>query len=536
MGEWPPDYVRAMKSAEFFPHPVEAVRLRETHISWVFLTGSYVYKVKKPVKLDFLDFSTLEKREYFCRREVELNRRLTSGVYLDVVPITQDGARFNLAGEGQPVEYAVKMRQLADGDSLKRLLPDNEIEPSTIELLALTLARFYREAESGSEIDRFGSWEIIQKNCVENFGQVADHADTDGIDHRRLRIVEAATRGFLDRHRDLFAGRVQAGQIRDCHGDLRTDHVYLTDRGIQIIDGIEFNRRFRYGDVAGDLAFLAMELDHHGYPHVAGTLMSAFARHFDDHQLFSLLDFYKCYRAMVRLKVACLRLRQTDIEDEERAALKEAIGRYTQLAYRYAMQFSRPTLWVVCGLMATGKSTLARALADSLSIEPIRSDLVRKRLFKSSDREGGATDFGSGIYSQEATSLTYARLLLLAQVELEKGRSVVLDATFSRKDQRREALRLAEEMGAWIIFVQCTCSEATIRKRLLARTDDNSLSDARIQHLDRHQTAFEKMDDLSSPCLIRLDTERPVEGSLGAILATISSPNDCLERGWLSSD
>jgi aminoglycoside phosphotransferase family enzyme len=209
MCDGPPEYIRAMQATEFYSHPVEAVSMQETHISWVFLTGAVVYKVKKPVQLDFLDFSTLDKREHFCRREVELNRRLTSGVYLDVVPITQDGARFELAGAGQPVEYAVKMKQLADKDSLKRLLPKNEIESSSIESLAHRLARFYRETASSPEIDRFGSWETIQKNCVENFHQVADHADTEEIDHRRLKIVQAATRGFLDRHRDLFAERVQ---------------------------------------------------------------------------------------------------------------------------------------------------------------------------------------------------------------------------------------------------------------------------------------------------------------------------------------
>ena len=525
-----------MQSAAFYPHPVDAVSMIETHISWVFLTGSFVYKVKKPLDLDFLDFSTLEKREHYCRREVELNRRLTTGIYLDVVPIIQKGPRFELTGAGQTVDYAVKMRQLSDEDSLKHLLPGNKLEPDTIESLARTLAGFYREAASGPEIDRFGSWEIVQKNCVENFRQVMDHAKADTLDFRRLNIVEAATRGFIDRQQGLFDERVQGGRIRDCHGDLRPDHVYLTDQGIQIIDCIEFNSRFRYGDVASDLAFLAMELDHQGYPHLAGTLMSALTRHFDDSQFFSLLTFYKCYRAMVRLKVAIVRLAQVDSGSETGAALQARIGRYTRLAYRYAIQFSRPTLWVVCGMVATGKSTAARALADSLSIDPIRSDLVRKRLFKSSDRkEGGATGFGSGIYSTEATSLTYARMLLLAQAALEKGRSVVLDATFSHKDQRQEALRLAEAMGAWIIFVQCTCSEATIRERLLARTDDNSLSDARIQHLDRHKTAFETMDDLSSACLMRLDTEAPVENGLGAIFAYISTPNDCLERGWLSA-
>ncbi|MGD2011164.1 MAG: AAA family ATPase [Desulfobacterales bacterium] len=525
-----PEFIRAMQSADFFPHAVDQVSLRETHISWVILTGPFVYKIKKPVDLDFLDFSTLEKREHYCRREVELNRRLTSDIYLGVVAITHGDNGFQLDGEGETVETAVKMRQLASRDSLAQRLQANGIDPASIDRLACKLVRFYDGAQRGPDIDRFGSLEVIARNCTENFRQIAK-IDDDAIDHRILSVVEAATSGFLDQHRALFAERLQNGHIRDGHGDLRSDHVYLTREGVQIIDCIEFNDRFRYGDVASDLAFLSMELDHQGHHHLAGTLTATFVRHSDDHELSSLLDFYKCYRAMVRLKVTCLRLRQTGIEGEEKRALINEIRRYTQLAYRYAVQFSRPTLWVVCGMMATGKSTVARALADCLHISTIRSDVVRKQLFKSTNLASGVTDFEAGIYSRKATALTYGRLLREAQAQIEKGRSVILDATFSHREQRREAMRLAQEMAAWIVFVQCTCSETTIRKRLLERTDDMSVSDARVRHLDRHTAKFEEINELSAQCLINLNTEKAVAENLGMIIAYLARPHDCLAPG-----
>jgi predicted kinase len=207
--------------------------------------------------------------------------------------------------------------------------------------------------------------------------------------------------------------------------------------------------------------------------------------------------------------------------------------RYMDLAYRYAIQFSLPMLWVMCGQVASGKSTIASALADSLCIGCLRSDVVRKELFESSNLESGEIPFGEGIYSQEATSLTYGRLLLLAQREIEEGRSVVLDATFGRKYQRREALRLAAEMGAAIVFIVCGCSEATIRKRLHQRAAGDSVSDARIQHLDQLQAAFETPDDLSDECLFHVDTENPVEENLQTIFTYTATPNNCLERGWL---
>ena len=351
-----PDYIRAMRDPAFYPQPVAQVAVRETHISWVFLTGSLVYKVKKPVDLGFLDFSAPARREHFCRQEVDLNRRLARDVYLGVATIMRTADGYRLDGHGAPVDYAVRMRQLSSGDTLKRRLPAGRLDAAALEGLAGTLVAFYEAAATGGAVNDMGAPQAIARNCEENFAQTAGVAGRR-FDRRTWEVVAAATRGFLENHSDLLQRRVVEGRIRDGHGDLRTDHVYLTDDGIRIVDCIEFNERFRWADVACDLAFLAMEMDEEGFASQAAALIDAFVRRSGDLSLYGLLDFYKCYRAMVRLKVNCLRLAQADVGQPERETAEAAIERFLVLAYRYAVRFSRPVLWVVWGMAAAGKST-----------------------------------------------------------------------------------------------------------------------------------------------------------------------------------
>jgi aminoglycoside phosphotransferase family enzyme/predicted kinase len=513
-----PEIIRVMQQPNFYPHAVQAVRLRETHISTVFLTGDFVYKIKKPVDLDFLDFTTLQSRHRFCRMEVDLNRRLAKDVYLGVVAITRKDGRYYLDGRGPAVEYAVKMRQLPAEAEMVQLLSQGGIDSAETDLLARVLSRFYKTARTGPDIDVIGSWDTIRTNCEENFTQTEEFAGRI-VNQRKFQIIRAAVRSFLRRRKTLFDQRVADGKIRDCHGDLRTGHVYFTQDGIQIIDCIEFNERFRYGDISCDLAFLAMDLDFEGYPHIAHTLLRAYAQHSGDHDVFVLLDFYKCYRACVRVKVNCFRLQQEGLNDTERRELLAETRRYLDLAYRYAVQFTRPTVWVVCGLIATGKTTIARSLAGALQINILQSDVVRKQLFDRRGEESGEVAFEAGIYSPEATSLTYGRLLLLAQEQIERGNSVILDASFAGREHRREALRLAKDMDVNIIFIECTCSESLIRERLRRRNHTKTVSDARLQHFEPFKSRFEALDEIPAEILIRVDTGRPVPQSLEEILS-----------------
>lgn len=508
-----------LQTPDFYPHPVQSVTLRETHISSVFLTGEFVYKIKKPVDLDFLDFTTLEKRRHFCRMEVDLNRRLTHDIYRGVVAITKKNQSYELEGPGETIEYAVKMKQLPAGSSMARLLPEGQLDAQSTDQLARILAAFYDAARSGAKINAAGSWRTVKTNCEENFSQAEEFAG-NLIDKRMYQIISSASRSFLQERQELFKKRVKENKIREGHGDLRTDHIYFTPDGIQIIDCIEFNERFRCGDIAADLAFLAMDLDFKGYSGIARALLEAYVHHSGDSDIFVLLDFYKCYRAFVRAKVNCIRLKQSALAEREQVELRRQTRRFLDLAYEYALQFTRPTVWVVCGMIASGKSTVANALADALQIKVLRSDVVRKKLFDRQLLESPEEEFEEGIYSQDATSLIYSRLLLLAQEEIEQGTSVILDATFSRKNLRREALRLVKDMNADIVFIECRCPEAVIRERLRKRSDSVSISDARLKHLKDFKLRYEALDDIPASLKIPVDTEKPLADNIEKILSS----------------
>lgn len=507
---------QAMERPEFYPHPVTAVELRETHISKVFLTGKYVYKIKKPVDLTFLDFTTLAKRRHFCHQEVVLNRRLTHNVYVDVVAVTFEDGRYHLGGPGVPVEYAVKMRQLPGDRSMVQLLRKGKINAKDIAQLARKLAEFYGKASSGEHINTVATWETVRTNCEENFRQTEMFAGKL-IDERMFHIIRAATRSFMQRRKPLFQQRIAKGNIRDCHGDLRGEHIYFTD-GIQIVDCIEFNERFRYGDVTADLAFLAMDLDFNGFPEIAQSLLDAYVHYTRDRDVFVLLDFYKCYRAFVRVKVNCLRLQEGNLSGSERSVLLEETRKYLDLGYRYAVQFSRPTLWVVCGMPASGKSTIAGEFAKALGITVYRSDVVRKELFGLRPREPKDMPFEQGIYSRGASALTYGRLLLLAQDAIENGNSLILDATYSSRHQRSEVRRLAVDMDVNLIFVECVASDATLKERLKKREKGVSVSDARLHHFEHLKGRYEPLQEIREEMHIRVDTENPQEESMRQIL------------------
>jgi len=297
--------------------------------------------------------------------------------------------------------------------------------------LSRILSRFYRNASTNAEINALGSWPAIKKNCEENFSQTEEFT-SEFIDQRMYQIIRSATRHFLQRRKALFALRVDADNTCEGHGDLRTGHIYFTENGVQIIDFIEFNQRFRCSDTASDLEFLAMDLEREGYPQTARRLLKDYIQGTGDWDVMVLLAFYKCYRAFVRAKVNCFRLMQGELTVKEALSLRHQVKLYVELAYEYAQLFSHPTIWVVCGMIASGKSTVARALSDALQIKTLGSDVIRKELFAQQAFQSRDFDFEERPYSGEATSLTYGKLLLKAQDEIEGGNSIILDAFKNR--------------------------------------------------------------------------------------------------------
>lgn len=511
-----------MREPEFYPYPVKEVLQRDTHISKVFITDSLVYKVKKAVNLAFLDYSTLDRRKYYCHQEVILNRRLSDHVYLGVTPITFNKGRYFLEGPGKPVEYAVKMRRLPDESTLMRMLRSETVKTDHIDRLAFKLAGFYQHPPDNHRTAKYGSWETVRTNCEENFEQTEKFAGTI-LNERMFQIIRTVTRATLQREKKLFKNRLSTGKIRDCHGDLRLGHIYF-HKGIQIIDCIEFNERFRYADPTSDLAFLAMDLDFEGFPTLARRLVDSCSKHLNDSDMLVLLDFYKCYRAYVRAKVNCLHLAGDDLDERERSRILGETQRYINLAYQYAVQFTRPTIWVVCGLPASGKSTIAVKLSKALQIRVLRSDQIRKRLFGIQSEESQIVNFENGIYSKGATALTYGKILLLAQEEITKGRSVILDATFSLRTQRTEARRLAGDHDARIVFIECRSSEKHLKSRLKKRATTHPISDARLQHFDRFTQRFEPLEDIREEILVPVRTDRPISETLRQIFTHKNYP------------
>jgi len=507
----------ALSDPTTYPHPVQTLRVEETHISKVFLTGVYVYKIKKPVDLGFLDFTTLEKRHHYCRQEVLLNQRLSEGVYLDVVAITQGSAGYSLNGAGEPVEYAVKMRQLPDERTMLKLVRRGELSADMLQELIIILARFYKEADKGPEIDSMGSRESIWVNIEEDFVQTNPFVSTI-LDQKKFSAMHRRVRRFLNSRAELFDQRIEKGCIRDCHGDLRLGHIYFAD-GIQVIDCIEFNDRFRYGDVASDLAFLAMDLDFNGFPDIGQSLIASYAVSANDPEIFLLLDFYKCYRAHVRCKVECMRYREEDSSKRQANVAEERAKLYFQLAYDYAVNFNRQTLWIVCGLSGSGKSTIAAELVKYLKVRCHRSDVVRKKLFDLDPEQPVVTAFGESIYTVAATDKTYGQLLSEARKDLSRGKSVILDATFGKKVHRDLARQLSGEMEANIVFVECCCPYSLLRQRLSAREGQRSASDARLEHLESQRRAFEPLSEVPESMRLRLNTDQPLEQCVPQILA-----------------
>jgi hypothetical protein len=328
---------KALLNPEIYPDHPRTIKFIETHISLLFLTGNHVYKLKKPVDFGFLDFTSLEKRKYFCEQEVKLNRRLSPDIYLGVVRITKEGNKIFLDGRGELVEYAVKMKQIPEEFLMDKLLEKKQVTSRMIEAVSEKLVKFYFTAETNDLIKSFAKPERVKQDTDENFEQTEKYIDVT-IPREVYEEVKNRTNEYFRTRENIFQERIATDRIRDCHGDLRLEHIFWGEE-LSIFDCIEFNERFRYTDVAADIGFLAMDLDYHGRQDLSGHLIRAFIGESGDHELMEVLDFYKCYRAYVRGKVESFRLDDPHIpEEEKKEALKRA-QKYFNLAHRYALRF-----------------------------------------------------------------------------------------------------------------------------------------------------------------------------------------------------
>jgi aminoglycoside phosphotransferase family enzyme len=328
-----PSTVVALLKSQTYPHKPQKIELVQTQMSFILLTGEYVYKIKKPVNLGYLDYTTLEKRHFFCHQELELNRRLCPDAYLAVVPIVEIKGELLIEKRGKAIEYAVKMKQLPQDRMMDVLLSLGQVTREMVARVAEKLVGFHQEAEANEEIAAFGKLDVIRHNTDENFAQTEKYIGIS-ITAEEYRHIKNYTDNFIDSNASLFDKRVREGRIRDCHGDLHAAHVCFTD-DICIYDCIEFNDRFRYSDVASEIAFLAMDLDRYQQAGLSRHLVDTYVGLSRDEELLKLLNFYKCYRAYVRGKVESFKLDDPYIPEEEKAKVLAAARGYFQLAESY---------------------------------------------------------------------------------------------------------------------------------------------------------------------------------------------------------
>ena len=328
-----PDLIQALLEPKVYPDHPTRVELAQTQISYVFLAGDYVYKIKKPVDMGFLDYTTLEKRLYYCRREVELNRRLCPDTYLDVVPITHDKGRFVIGGGGKVEEYAVKMRRLPQDKMMDALLAKNKVTTEMVGQVAQILVAFHKNAATSPDITREGGIEAVIQNTSENFSQTEKYFGII-IAPETYEHIKTYTEGFIKTNRPLFHKRMDEGKVRDCHGDLHANHICFFN-GICIYDCIEFIDRLRYTDIAADIAFLAMDLDHYGRADLSKAFIDSYILKSGDQELMKLLNFYKCYRAYVRGKVGCFQYDDQYISAPEKEKIVTNARGYFKLAESY---------------------------------------------------------------------------------------------------------------------------------------------------------------------------------------------------------
>ena len=354
-----PPTIAALLRPEAYRHPADAIELRETHISWVILAGLFAYKIRKPVNLGFVDFSTRERRRADCENEVRLNRRLCPDLYLGIVDVVQCGDEFYVGGRGRPVEPAVWMRRLPESGMLTAMLERGAVTDGLVQRIARKLATFHASAATGAGVDEYGDLPTVQANWVENFEQTARFVERT-IPRATFDTTRAAVERFLADHATLFARRVAEGRIRDGHGDLHAGSICVDGRRLYLFDCLEFAPRFRCADVAAEVAFLAMDLDRHGRPDLASAFVAEYVERSGDTELLQILDFYRCYRAYVRGKVRSLRLDAPGLAPDEREAIVADARAYFELSQSYARCFDAPALaadapGLVAGMSRSGQ-------------------------------------------------------------------------------------------------------------------------------------------------------------------------------------
>ena len=523
----------ALHDPSTYPHAPESIEIVQTHISLVALVPPRVYKIKKPLDLGFLDFRERADRKHFCEREVRLNRRLCRGVYEGVVPVidTEDGLRLDPEdasldpeaddpqapvvasppGGQTVVDWAVRMRYMEPTHFLHRRIQRGRVPDGAVDRISDALCSFYAEQSPSAEVAEAGWVESIRVNVDENFEQTRERVGR-ALPRPAFDALRFYVDRFFDAHADLFHRRRAGGHLVDGHGDLRLEHVHLTPERVCIYDCIEFNERFRRIDVANDVAFLAMDFDVHGRPDLSRRFVEAMEERLDDPELSALLPFYKSYRAYVRGKVHTIRAGEREVPAAERAASRLTARRHFQDALRYAVAGDAPLVVVVMGRSGTGKSTQAAALADALGWAHLSSDRIRKTRAGVPLHTRPPESVRKRLYASDLSAATYATMRTRALERAARHQGTLLDATYSRREERRALRQALRSEDVPYVFVELVAPDDVLRRRLDARNGANAAaSDARAEDFDVLTARYDPPDALEDARHIRVEsTSDPV--------------------------
>ncbi|WP_051328315.1 AAA family ATPase [Desulfatirhabdium butyrativorans] len=497
-----PPLIQALLDPGRYPHPVDSVQLIETHISFVLLAGRFAYKMKKPIDLGFLDFSSLEKRKQACEAEVRLNRRLAPEIYLGVLPLHGTAESPRWSPPGDPIEYVVQMVRFDETRQMDRMLSEGLLCSQHIDALAETVASFHEMLAERAVNSIYGAPDTIWRAVEGNFSQIRQWRPPEACRNALSDIASWSTetyRGQIGR----FLERSRTGKVRECHGDLHLKNLAWIAGKPLVFDCIEFDPYLRWIDVINDCAFLTMDLGFQNAFAFAQRFLDGYLERTGDFDGLALLRFYMVYRVMVRAKVRLIRARQETRSGDAEASMHE-FCRYIAYASTLIQPAPRGII-LTFGPSASGKSRIARSLIERLPAFRIRSDVERKRIFGIASRSGAAAGFGEGIYSQDATRLTYDRLISLSETILDAGYIVIVDAAFLKASERDRFRKVAEKRHVPFCIVVLQASAATLRRRIRERK--KGVSDAGPDILEKQLQTMEPLTGVETRFAIAFDTE-----------------------------
>lgn len=503
-----------MLEPQFYPDLPAGVELRETNTSWVFLAGALVYKVKKPVNFPFLDYGSADRRHQMCREEVRLNRRLAPRIYLRTVGIAREDAWYFLTAEDDSaaVEYAVEMRRVEERRSLEALILDARLQPSDIDPVARRLARFHTDAPVAPQ--RLQETSVLVESLEENL-RTLRQAGNGILAADRLDAARRFTHAFLAANEGRLEARARRGLVRECHGDLRAEHVIVpADGEVYVYDCVEFKPEHRYIDVASDLCFLIMDLMRLSADDVASRLLAEYRRSGGDAGDDSLVSFFASFRAWVRAKVACLTARSAPRGDPDRARSEGEARELLRLGHRFAWSARGPLVLSICGVAGSGKTTLAGELGATNCWPRVSSDLTRKQLAGIPPTERA----GPRYYTSDFTERTYREMGKSARRLLEQGGGVIVDATFHRRGERDAFRAGLGDPSVRVLFVECRAPAELLAARVGARASEpGRVSDADLAVVERQLSELEPLHEIPARQQIQLTTDAPVQELLGEV-------------------